>query len=42
MAVSGNLTVDLLVIAFSPSEGHFMLRSLRADLVIVEKVRMVF
>ena len=41
MAVSGNLTVDLLVITFSPSEGRFMPRSLCADLVIVEKVRTV-
>ena len=40
-AVSGNLTVDLLVIAFSPNVGTFLLKSLRADLVLVEKVRMV-
>ena len=40
MAVSEN-SVDLLVIAFSPNEGHFLLKSLRADLVLVEKVRMV-
>ena len=38
MAVSGNSTVDLLVLSFSPNERHFMLRSLRADLVIVQKV----
>ena len=41
MAVSGNSTVDLLVKAFSPNEGYFPLKSLRADLVLAEKVRMV-
>ena len=33
--------VDLLVIAFSSNEGHFPLKSLCADLVLVEKARMV-
>ena len=41
-AVSGNSTVDLFVIGFfSPSVGHFSLKLLHADLVLVEKVRMV-
>ena len=39
--VSGNSAVNLLVIAFSPNKGHFLLKSLRPDLVLVEKVRMV-
>ena len=30
--------MDLLVIAFSPNEGHLLLKSLSADLVLVEKV----
>ena len=33
MTISGNSTVDLLVIVFSPNEGHFPLKSLRPDLV---------
>ena len=41
MAVSGKSTVDLLVIAYSPNVGHFSLKSFHADLVLVEKVRMV-
>ena len=40
MVVSGKSTEDLLVIAFSPNEGHFLLKLLCADLVLVEKVRM--
>ena len=40
MAISGNSTVDLLVIAFSPNVGHCLLKLLRVDLVLVEKVRM--
>ena len=38
MAISGNLTVDLL---FSPNKGHFPLKLFCADLVLVEEVRMV-
>ena len=41
MAVSGNSTMDLLVIAFFSKHGTFLLKSLCADLVLVEKVRMV-
>ena len=33
MAVKGNSAVDLLVIAFSPNKGHFLLKSLCLDLV---------
>ena len=39
-AVSGNSTVNLLVIAFFQTWDFFLLKLLRVDLVLVEKVRM--
>ena len=38
-AVSGNSMVDLLVTAFYPNVGHFLLKSHCDDLVLVDKVK---